>query len=120
MLLCLHCGDEYADEDPRIDDRAHVNFGGCPGCGARGVPADTADRVSVNITWQELRVLVIWAERWASAHPDNEPPMLEAVYGIADRLQAQHMDKPGLTFRSELADLSGAGFEYEQNVIREI
>jgi DNA-directed RNA polymerase subunit RPC12/RpoP len=119
MYLCLACSKEIDPKDPRISDTSHPFHGGCPECGHRGIPADLTEKVSVSITWHELRVLTIWAERWAS-HCKDTPNMLPTVYGIADRLQMQHMDKPGLTFLSELSDLRGTGFgNIEQNVIRE-
>lgn len=122
MYLCLSCSAEINPEDPRIEDKSHPNHGGCPECGAKGIPADLEkDTVTVKITWHELRVLTIWAERWASTDQAKSATtdMLKTVYGIADRLQAQHMERPGLTFRSELAELSASGISFEQNVIRE-
>ncbi|MDE2098953.1 MAG: hypothetical protein KGL39_16995 [Patescibacteria group bacterium] len=127
MFLCLACSQEFPDDDPRISDSSHKNYGGCPGCGHNGIPADTSTRLSISITWHELRVLCIWAERWASmsetqAEKSGDRPliMLKVVYGIADRIQAQHLEQEtGLTFRSELAELSAAGLRYEQNVIKE-
>lgn len=119
MFLCLKCSKEVAEDDPRLSDRTHPHWGGCPECGAKGIPADTNDKVQVSITWHELRCLVIWAERWAGSYSGEDPTMMQVVYGIADRLQIQHMDKPGLTFRSELAEIAAAGFKYEQNVIPE-
>jgi DNA-directed RNA polymerase subunit RPC12/RpoP len=119
MYLCLTCQKEIDPADPRIEDKAHPHHGGCPECGAKGLPADLAtETVTVKVTWHELRILTMWAERW-SATEQATPEMTKIVYGIADRLQAQHMERPGLTFRSELAELSGDGFSFEQNVIRE-
>lgn len=119
MFLCLACNQEIDPNDPRLSDDTDPNYGACPECGHRGIPADTEKRLNVSITWHELRVLTIWAERWASRCDDSKS-MLATVYGIADRIQAQHMDqKVGLTFRSELAELSAAGYKYEQNVIKE-
>jgi len=109
--LCLRCG-TVTTPDPSLK--------ACPSCGAHGVPADVADRVAVNITWHELRVLVIWAERWASSvEGDAGADMRRIVYGIADRLQQQHFDKAGLTFASELAALRSDVGHVEQNVIKE-
>ena len=105
MLLCLACGEEFAADDPRILDSTHPNYGNCPGCGENNIPADLSDKVAVEITWHELRVLVIWAEFWASHHAAEKPVMQKVVYGIADRLQMQHMERPGLTFASEISEL---------------
>lgn len=121
MWLCLACNKEIDPQDPRISDSSHPYYGACPECGERGIPADLAERLTISITWHELRVLCIWAERWAGKAPESERAfMLRTVYGIADRIQMQHLDqKVGLTFRSELAELSGMGLKYEQNVIPE-
>lgn len=109
--LCLRCRAEVEPSD---------NLSACPACGARGVPADTADRVTVTVTWHELRVLIIWAERWASDHAASDPDMRKVVYGIADALQLQHLDKHALTFAGELSSLRGdLGLKVEQNVIPE-
>jgi hypothetical protein len=78
-------------------------------------------RPEFKITWHELRVIVMWAEFWASKHAETTPSMLKAVYGIADRLHAQHLDGPALTFSQELAELRAdprVG-SVEQNVIPE-
>ncbi len=121
MYLCLRCSANINPQDPRLFDEEHPFYGGCPECGETGIPADLDDSVNIKITWHELRVIVMWAERWASANvdkPENKS-MLETVYGIADRVQFQHIDKPGLTFRSELTALSEAGYKITQNVIKE-
>jgi len=117
MLLCLSCNEEFSATDARITNREHPNFGGCPGCGYRGIPADTEKRVQISITWHELRCLTIWAERWADS--SAAPEMLKTVYGIAERIQMQHADAPSLTFRGDLTELSETGIKFEQNVLKE-
>src|ERR1043166_7861304 len=103
MYLCLACSKEIDPADQRIADRSHPHHGGCPECGHRGIPADLSERLNVSVTWHELRVLCMWAERWAGQVSGSERvTMIRTVYGIADRIQAQHLDqKTGLTFRSE-------------------
>lgn len=54
MYLCLACNKEIDPNDPRISDNSHPNYGGCPECGHRGIPADADDKVEVKITWHEL------------------------------------------------------------------
>lgn len=100
-LLCLACS---VTSDVDLDDPALT---GCPACGAQGTPADVErDTVSVDITWHELRVITIWAERWASAMPDVDRPGAQRVLaGITDRLHAQHLDKLPLTLTGELSEL---------------
>jgi hypothetical protein len=74
----------------------------------------------VKITTLELRVLVMWAEFWASAKDDEDHKgMRKVLYGIADALQVQIPGGIGLTFSSELADLRTEYKDIEQNVIRE-
>lgn len=110
----------------------------CPKCGDTGIPADYSDRPEFRITWHELRCIVMWAEFWASQSDSKAEEarksgnaeaimlagsgkMRKVVYGIADRLHAQHMDGPPLTFSQELSDLRsefGDG-NVQQNVILE-
>ena len=117
MWLCLQCG-----KATEPDDDLHA----CPNCGSTNPPVDLQKELSVKITWQELRVIVMWAERWASSCQDKEmsESMLKTVYRIADRIQQQHLDQEtGLTFASELAELRASDLisgEVQQNVIREI
>lgn len=96
--LCLKCS-QWFDAAPALT--------ACPGCGdSRGVPANSRDVVTVSITWHELRILVMWAERWAQHVEREEPGTGEKVlYGIADRIRQQHLDKPPLTFMEELTQL---------------
>jgi len=115
MWLCLDCGKETEPNEELIY---------CPNCGSDGVPADTSKRLNISITWHELRCIVMWAERWASSSSDkkNSERLLRVVYGIADRIQVQHLDQEcGLTFASELSELRAhITGTIEQNVIREI
>ncbi len=123
--LCLKCQNEIDPHDHRLKDNLHPNFGGCPHCGSPGVPADMSKKLTVAITWHELRILTIWAERWASQAEPDSPGSQAIIYGIADRIQMQHMDqKVGLTFASELAELreflgKTGGKLLHQTVIRE-
>lgn len=90
----------------------------CPHCGATGVPADTENTATVTLTIQELRVLVIWAERWASNGDDAEHEnMRRVIYGIADELAVQAGQS--LTMLGEVADLRRAFPGVEQNVVKE-
>ena len=118
MYLCLVCNSRIEKDDPRITDRTHPNYGNCPECGVPDVlPTDLDDTVSVSLTWRELRTLVIWSERWAAACHKTDPVLLKILYTIADRLQLQHMERDGLTLRSELAELSAAGYTYQQDML---
>lgn len=109
--LCLACSTEFD-----VDDSVFA----CPGCGDEGVPADPTVRPEFKITWHELRCLVMWAEFWASSQNEvDKGKMQKVVYGIADRLQIQHMDGPPITFSQELAGLRAEYGNVEQNVIVE-
>ena len=102
-LLCLNCGAWF--EDPG-------GLSACPGCGTQwAIPASSKDFVAVSVTWHELRVLVMWAERFADAAKRagrDDGTMLRVVYGIADRLYSQHLDKPHLTLAGEVAEVKAA------------
>lgn len=105
------------------NDEQHLRnhpLAACPACGdERGIPADTNDRVAISITWHELRVLVMWAEFWATSSDDDaHRSMRKVVYGISDALQLQHLDKPALTFAGEIADLKEEFGEKNVQVIR--
>lgn len=107
--LCLRCA-EVAEVEVDETGRSVQSFDGCPACHHHGIPADlTNDSVTVDLTWHELRVLVIWAEFWAGVDrgdPASKYDMQRAVTGIADRLHRQHLEKPPLTFTGEIAQLS--------------
>lgn len=100
--LCLRCN-QVSEVDP--DNPPN----GCPLCRHNGIPADLDDdTVTVETTWHELRVLVIWAEFWAGqdrGDDANRYTMQRVVKGIADRLHRQHLDKRPLTFTGDLAEL---------------
>ncbi len=87
----------------------------CPRCGTDGTPATPLLDATVNLNWQELRVLCIWAERFASAAAaqgqDDDQNMIKLVYAIADRLQKQYPTFPVLTLAGELAELKEAAKE---------
>lgn len=110
--LCLKC----RGVTPPADDLT-----GCSHCGdSKGIPADLARTVTVRITEHELRVLIMWAEFWASAKDDDDHrTMRRVVYGIAGALQAQIPSGAALTFANELADLRAEYGAVEQNVVRE-
>ena len=108
--LCLACG-LYFPPNPGLK--------ACPTCGNTNPPASTTDEVSVRITWHELRILVIWAERWASTHSEKDPTIQKVVYGIADRLYQQHLGRSPLTFMGETTELREKFGRVDQNVIKE-
>lgn len=110
--LCLKC---------RAVTPPNPDLSACPNCGDnQGIPADLSHTVNISITVHELRVLVMWAEFWASAKDDDEhKSMRKVLYGIASALQLQIPDGTSLTFSGELADLRSEFGKVEHNVIIE-
>jgi len=101
-MRCGVCGYAFT---VRIGHREHP----CPECGA---PAKDSlrvmDDVQIEANWHELRILGIWAERWAGQHADKEPGMQRTVARICGRIHAQHPDRSGLTLSADLAELRQA------------
>ena len=44
----------------------------CPQCGTTGIPCSYDNQVNISINIQELRVLAVWAEQWASNAKDEK------------------------------------------------
>lgn len=109
---CIICGFGYTEEQLE-------GVSQCPTCKAKSLPMDTADDVTIKTNWHELRVLVIWAEWWASRHKDEDPEMVDVVRMIAARIGAQHPQKGPLTFSGEVEDLRAKGYQVWQNVVIE-
>lgn len=105
MYLCLVCKTELDPNDPRLMDEQHPYFGNCPECGCEARGADLDDTVEIKITWTELRLLIMWAEMWANHIHDEVEWSQKIFYNIVDRIQMQYMERPGLTFASELTKL---------------
>lgn len=78
----------------------------CPGCGARGVPADTEDTVTVTLTKHELRILTIWAGNWADLHGTALPSMPAVIQGIVDELGKS--TDVAMSLSQEISDLRAA------------
>lgn len=64
--------------------------------------------MTVSVNWQELRVLVMWAEGWERAHS-----LGRTVYAIARRLRDQHPENGPLTLAEEIGEIAG---EYDVSV----
>lgn len=73
----------------------------CPACGTHSLPCPDDHQVTVSINWQELQVLVIWAENW-----QRQCRLGRTVYAIARRLQAQRPDRGPLTLAGQLGELA--------------
>lgn len=107
-LLCLECRDEFED--------VPEGYVACPGCGARGVPADTEQTVTVTITKHELRILTFWAANFAAANRDRAPEMPAIVQGIVDELGKS--TDVALSLSQEITDLRRAFPKADVRVFR--
>lgn len=90
--FCIDCGLRIESFD---------GLSACPNCKSDSKPCGDANQVSVSINWQELRVLAIWAERWAHEKLGGAG----LVYAIALRLQKQHPGRIPLTLAGEIDQL---------------
>lgn len=97
-IRCTLCAAVFTDEQIK-------GATSCPNCSYRGIPMAIADDVTVDINWHELRILIMWAERWAQRNEDTDPTMEAAVQSIASRIAAQHPDRRSLTFIGEVGEL---------------
>lgn len=89
---------------------------GCPKCGTTSIPCDPAEDVTVKINWHELRILGLWAERWADANPDAKPNMRQLVISITRRLEVQEPKRARLMLSREIADLKKEYPDLQTNV----
>ncbi len=100
---CLHCGTEFSFTEKELE-----SISCCPRCENPGIPADPANDVTITINWQELRILVMWAERWAEKFLKDKPYSYRTLLSIASRIQAQCPElakKSPLTLLAELGQL---------------
>lgn len=73
----------------------------CPQCGSKGVPCADEYQIKASVNWHELRILCIWAERWAHQHAGGAG----TVYAIAGRLMTQFPALPSLTLAGEVREI---------------
>ena len=109
---CVRCRAEYTATEL-------LGAKSCPTCGTQGLPMDPAHDVAPTINWHELRILAMWAERWALACDERfteQEPMLPVVFAIVRPLQEQFPSYPALTLSAELDQLRDAGYEIETSV----
>jgi len=100
---CIRC--EYRPKDGEAEGLTQ-----CPQCGTRATPLADSEDVTIEINWHELRILGIFAERWAQEIKDEEQggsanSSQRTVAIICGRLQAQHPDRAPLTMSGEIASL---------------
>ena len=79
---CTKCGQRFSYEEI-------AKATACPACGSVGIPCSTDKDFLLQINWHELKILVIWAERWAGHIDDGDGSDLGTVRSIARRLEEQ-------------------------------
>jgi DNA-directed RNA polymerase subunit RPC12/RpoP len=105
--FCTECG---------LEIESFEGLNECPECGTRGVPCSRSQDVEVKINWHELRILVMWAERWAHECITDGTGGPSVVYAIANRLRMQFPDMPPLSLNEEFAKLKDEGIEVRTNM----
>lgn len=100
-IRCTDCASEFAEDEL-------VGVSGCPTCGATGVPCAISEDVNVAINWHELRILGIWASWWAEAKFKDQSGH-RTLRSIIARIEAQHPEKPALSFGGELKQIARSG-----------
>lgn len=108
-LRCIDCGFEVTEKEAE-----EKKLTCCPNCNSASIPMSSANDIELKINWQELRILVIWAERFAVAASDKS--MSPTLYSIASRIKDQFkklaVNNP-LTLADDLGAVRDAGFEVE-------
>lgn len=118
--FCIDCGHQV---------KSFAGLNACPQCGSHSVPCSHDAQVRVSVNWQELRVLVVWAENWARERVPAEGPTapVELIHHIARRLEDQHPDRAlqvPLTLAGEVRYIQdlfpGATVEGNDALMREV
>lgn len=99
-LKCIICGHEEDVTENREE---------CPNCHTEAMPMIAGDTVDITMNWHELRIALMWAERWALEKCDKEQPHSSGiVYAIADRIAERYPEKAEvfpLTLAGEIGGL---------------
>lgn len=102
-VRCTRCAAEFCDAEI-------AKASACPACGSKSVPCAIAHDVTPTINWHELRILVMWAERWeenfTSTGSERDLASRGAVAAIAGRLMRFRPEgAPGLRFADDISEL---------------
>ncbi len=109
---CVRCRSEFSEAET-------AGYRGCPTCGSTGLPMPLSHDVTVKVNWHELRILTMWAERWADAveksvaQEGGQSDAKAAVTAIARALESQHPTLPPLTLLGELKQVQESYPELE-------
>ncbi len=103
----------------------------CPNCSSTGILCSYDNQVTISINWQELRILCIWAERWAVKAIETQEGIDTSkggrgtVYAIADRIMKQHEGRAKTTpltmagefrqLKEQFPDMEVKGFSGEEH-----
>lgn len=77
----------------------------CAYCGQKFFSIDPNYDVNIKINWAEIRILTMWAERWANKIDKDYPGSSLVIACIAKRIKNQYPDKTSLTLAEEIDDL---------------
>lgn len=91
----------------------------CPNCNSKSRPLDPKHDITVKVNWAELRVLAMWAERWAIGAVEKDPNSNSGrglVYAITERLQKQYPDYAPLTLAGEIGKLREDGYDIQTTI----
>lgn len=106
---CVDCRKEFTKEEVESTDC-------CPNCGSTGIPLAPENDVEIKINWLELRILSVWAERWALVNNNKYPNMMKTLFAIVKDLQDQYPNSAPLTLAGELKEIQNAGFDVTSSV----
>lgn len=94
--LCITCRSTF------FLDQLGPGVNACPSCSETGLPGDPDNKISIELTVQELRVLAIWASNYQREHC---PDAGRYLAGILNDLRRQYPTLPPLTLMEEFEDL---------------
>jgi len=80
-IRCVLCGYEFNLQSIIATQKTK----GCPNCGVHETALKIKDDQNIRMNWQEVRVLAIYAQRWASTFDISNPGNKTAV-GILNRI----------------------------------
>ena len=101
--FCVLCG---------VDVASFKGLSRCPNCDTKSIPCNYSNQVNIEINTHELRILCIWAERYALDNLDSKPDGYSGggsgvVYSICDRLREKNgsLEEMALTLRDEIGEI---------------
>jgi len=102
VALCILCRSQFTDD-------AIKGFEACPTCNSRNVPADPRKKSTLTLTYQELRVLFIFASNWEERSVNKSDPNADprsTISAIATAVKLQDPNLPALSLDEEIKDVA--------------